>query len=226
LQTANTGYDMRQVLAIDVPPSATGVGNAALFNFFEEAIRRVGELPGVQGVAAGMILPWRGAQGGLQFQFAAEGYQPANGEENPFARYRPVSPQFFAVLGVPILAGRSFTDEDRDGTERVAIVSQTMAQRLFPNGGALNRHIWSTRGAPVPRRIVGIVEDVDDQQVVQERSMTVYTPLRAGLPSRLFVRAAGDAYALVPSVRAPSAGSPPTRQSSGRPRSRMCEPKC
>jgi predicted permease len=200
LQTANTGHDMRQVLAIDVPPSATGVGDAALHNFFQEAIRRIGELPGVQGVAAGMIVPWRDAGDGLTLQFAVEGYQPADGEDNPFARFRPVSPQFFAVLGVPILAGRDFTDEDRDDTERVAIVSRTMAQRLFPNGDALNRRLWSTRGTPEPRRIVGIVADVDDQNVVQEPSMTVYTPLQRGLPSRLFVRAAGDPYALVPSV--------------------------
>ena len=106
------------------------------------------------------------------------------------------------MLGVPILAGRDFTDEDRNDTERVAIVSQSVAQRLFPNGDAVNRHVWMTgRGKPQPRRIVGIVADVDDENIVQEPSLTVYYPLRQmGLPSRLFVRAAGDPYALVPSV--------------------------
>ena len=202
LQTANTGYDMRQVLAIDVPPSATGVGGAATLDFFQEATRRIGELPGVQGVAAGMVVPWRDPSAGLKFQFAFEGYQPADGEENPTCRFRPVSPRFFAVLGVPILAGRDFTDEDRNDTELVAIVSQSVAQRLFPNGDAVNRRLWfATRGKPQPRRIVGIVADVDDENVVQEPSLTVYYPIRQmGLPSRLFVRAAGDPYALVPSV--------------------------
>jgi len=202
LQTANTGYDMRQVLAIDVPPSATGVGGAATLHFFQEATRRIGELPGVQGVAAGMIVPWRDPSAGLKFQFAFEGYQPADGEEDPTCRFRPVSPRFFAVLGVPILAGRDFTDEDRNDAELVAIVSQSVAQRLFPNGDAVNRRLWFTnRGKPRPRRIVGIVADVDDENVVQEPSLAVYYPLRQmGLPSRLFVRAAGDPYALVPSV--------------------------
>jgi putative ABC transport system permease protein len=202
LQTANTGYDMRQVLAIDVPPSASGVGGPATLNFFQEATRRVGELPGVQGVAAGMVVPWRDPSAGLKFPFAFEGYQPADGEENPTCRLRPVSPRFFAVLGVPILAGRDFTDEDRSGTELVALVSQSVAQRLFPNGDAVNRRLWiANRGKPQPRRIVGIVADVDDENVVQEPSMTVYFPFRQmGLPSRLFVRAAGDPYALVPSV--------------------------
>jgi predicted permease len=201
VQTANTGYDMRQVLAIDVPPSATGVGGASTMDFFEEAIRRIGGLPGVQGVAGGMIVPWRDRHPGLKFQFAVEGYQPADGEENPIGRFRPVSPGFFAALGVPILAGRDFTDEDRGDTEPVAIISQSLAQRLFPNRDAVNRRLWWTRGKPEPRRIVGIVADVDDENVVQEPSMTVYQPLRQGsLPSRLFVRAAGDPYALVPSV--------------------------
>jgi putative ABC transport system permease protein len=201
LQTANTGYDLRQVLVIDVPPSATGVGGPAMFNFFQEAIRRIGELPGVAGVASGMVVPWRDNSAGLKFQFAFEGYQPADGEEDPTCRFRPVSPRFFAVLGVPILAGRDFTDEDGRDNGLVAIVSESVAQRLFPNGDAVNRHLWfATRGKPRPRRIIGVVADVDDENVVQAPSMTVYYPLQMGLPSRLFVRAAADPYALVPSV--------------------------
>jgi len=202
MQTAETGYDMRKVLAIDVPPSATGVGGPANIKFFQEAVRRIRELPGVEGVAAGMVVPWRDPASNLKFQFAFEGYQPANGEESPTCRFRPVSPGFFTVLGVPILAGRDFTDEDRSDTEPVAIVSQSVAQRLFPNGDAINRHLWfNSPGKPRPRRIVGVVADVDDQNVVQEPSLTVYDPVgQMGLPSRLFVRAAGDPYALVPSV--------------------------
>jgi putative ABC transport system permease protein len=202
LQTANTGFDMRRVLAIDVPPP--GADNEASLDFFDEATRRVGELPGVEGVASGMIVPWRDLWSGLKFQFAFEGYEPAPGEENPTCRFRPVSPRFFEVLGVPILAGRDFTDGDRDGHALVAIVSQSVAQRMFPNGDALNRDLWFTsgrrRGGP-PRRIVGVVADVDDQNVVQEPALTIYVPTRQlGAPSRLFVRAAGDPYVLVPSV--------------------------
>jgi putative ABC transport system permease protein len=202
LQTANTGYDMRQVLVIDVPPSASGVGGAATLNFFQEATRRIGELPGVQGVAAGMIVPWRDPSASFKSQFSFEGYQPADGEENPTCRFRPVSPGFFAVLGVPILSGRDFTDADRSGSELVAIVSQSVAQRLFPNGDAVNRRLWRTsRGRGEARRIVGVVADVDDENIVQRPSMMVYQPIQQmGLASRLFVRAAGDPYTLGPSV--------------------------
>ena len=85
------------------------------------------------------------------------------------------------MLGVPILSGRDFTDEDRSDTEPVAIVSQSVAQRLFPNADAVNRRLWwGTRGTPQPRRIVGIVADVDDQNVVQEPTLTIYEPIRGG----------------------------------------------
>jgi len=202
MSTANTAYDMRQVLAVDVPPPAPGAGGEATDNFFQEAMRRIGALPGVEGVASGMVVPWRDEFRHTKMQFGFEGHQPASGEDNPTCMFRPVSPRFFAVLGVPIVAGRDFTDGDRPDTEAVAIVSQSVAQRVFPRGEAVNRHLWLASGfEPSPRRIVGVVADVDDENVVQVPTMTVYLPWRQlGEPSRLFVRAATDPYALVPLV--------------------------
>jgi putative ABC transport system permease protein len=204
LQTANTGYDMRQVLAIDVP-AALGESRAKVSDFYAEVSRRVSELPGVEGVAAGSFVPWRDAGTfGPGFQFAAEGYTPADGEENPHARMRIVAPDFFSVLGVPLLAGREFTAEDRRDAEPVAIVSQSVAQRLFPNGEALNRKVWWTEalfGKPDPRRIVGVVADVDDENIVRGPALTIYQPLpQVGFAGRLFVHASGDPYALVPPI--------------------------
>jgi hypothetical protein len=159
----------------------------------------------VDGVALGMFVPWRDAGSfGPGVAFAVEGYRPADGEENPRARFRVVSPHFFTVLGVPMLAGREFTDDDRRGGEPVSIVSQSVAQRLFPNGDAVNRHLWWTDqyfGSPVARRIVGVAADVDDEDIVRRPAMTIYQPVRqVGVAGRLFVRAAGDPYALVPAV--------------------------
>jgi putative ABC transport system permease protein len=205
LQSANTGYDMRHVLAVDVPSPATGVGGAKVLTFYQEATRRIGELPGVEGAAVGSFVPWRDAgSASINARFTVEGYKRADGEEDPRARIRLIGPRFFYVLGVPLVTGRDFTDEDRGSNELVAIVSQTVAQRLFPNAEALNRHMWWTDpffGKPVPRRIVGIVADVDDENVSRQPAMTIYMPVpQMGLGGRLFVRAAGDPYALVPAV--------------------------
>jgi predicted permease len=206
LQTASTGYNMRQVLAFDIPPSATGVTGAKVVDFYQEATRRVGQLPGVDGVSVGSFVPWRDAGTfGSGVRFAVEGYTRADGEEDPIARFRLAAPRLFSVLGVALLAGRDFTDDDRDTVEPVSIVSQSVAQRLFPNGEALNRHMWWTDpyfGKPVPRRIVGVVADVDDENVIGKPALTIYMPVRAvGFGGRLFVHAAGDPYALVPAVR-------------------------
>ena len=71
-----------------------------------------------------------------------EGYTPADGEEIPTPGLRIVAPGFFDTLGVPIIAGRDFTDDDRRGGDRSFIVSQSVAHRLFPGGDAVNRHVW------------------------------------------------------------------------------------
>lgn len=206
LQTAGTGVEMRQVLAFDVPQASLGVANAQDMDRFEEMTRRISELPGVNGVALGSFVPWRDAGTfGPGSRFTVEGYRSENGEDDPHARLRMVSPGFFAMLGIPVLAGRDFTVEDRRGSEPVVIVSDTLARRVFPDGQALNRKLWWTDpyfGKPQPRRIVGIVGDVDDENVVPGPALTVYHPVRQmGVTGRLFVHAAGDAYALVPSVR-------------------------
>ncbi len=204
LQTARTGYDMRQVLALDVPQTLEAFGPKTI-DFFQEATRRIEKLPGVERVAVSNFVPWRDAGSfGHGTQFAVEGYTPAEGEENPYARMRMVTPGFFAALGVPLLAGRDFTDEDRNGNELVVVVSQSLAQRQFRNGDALNGRLWWTDkyfGKPAPRRIVGVVADVDDESVVPGPALTVYHPL-GQLPyaGRLFVHAAGDPYALVEPV--------------------------
>jgi putative ABC transport system permease protein len=205
LQRVNTGYNLHQVLAIDIP-TPLGVLGAKSVDFIYEASRRIGELPGVERVAVGNVVPWRDAgRFGSGVSFAVEGFTPADGEENPRARLRSVTPGFFATLGVPILAGRDFTEDDRAGRELVVVISQSVAQRLFPNGAAINRQFWWTDpyfGKPAPRRIVGVVADVDDENVVPGPAMTVYHPFRQmPIANRMFVHASGDPYSLVMPAR-------------------------
>ena len=205
LQSANTGYNLRQVLAVDLPTPGLAIRNAAELSFYQEMTSRIRRIPGVEGVALGSFTPWRDAgRYGSGSPFTVDGYHPAAGEEQPHGRLRIVTPGFFAVLGVPFIAGRDFTEADSASAEPVVIVSQSVAQRLFPNGEALNGTFWWTDpvlGPPQPRRIVGIVADVDDERVVPGAALTVYHPIpQMRVAGRLFVHAAGDPYALVPEV--------------------------
>ena len=208
LRTAHTGYEMRQVLAIDVPMTALAMSTDKDLAFYREVTSRIAAIPGVEGVSMGSFTPWRdsGRFGGpAGITFGADGYAPANGEEHPRARLRVVAPNFFNVIGVPMLAGRDFNDADRRGSEPVVIVSESVARRLFPNGDALNHKVWWIDPyfgpKPVPRRIVGVVGDVDDESIVRRSAMTIYHPMQQfGIGGRLFVRAAVDPYSLVKPV--------------------------
>jgi putative ABC transport system permease protein len=207
MQRVRTGFDTRNVLALNVPIVSYARKPQEILGFYTEAVRRIKALPGVDTVAVGTTVPWR--DGALfSAQFRVEGYAKANGEEDPRARFRTVSPGFFASLGVPIIAGRDFNEADTREAEKVVIVSQSLAQRLFPNQDAVNRHLMWTD--PVmkfidvstgSRRIVGIAADVDDENIVPGAVMTVYHPFNQEIfGGRLFVHARSDPYALVPPI--------------------------
>jgi putative ABC transport system permease protein len=209
LQSARTGFNTHNVLVLNVPIVSYSRPPEQVSQFYGEALRRIAQLPGIERVAIGTIIPWRDAGAfGPGFQFSMEGYAKANGEEDPRARFRTISPGFFASLGVPIIAGRDFTDADRRDAERVVIISQSVAQRMFPNQDALNRRFMWTD--PVmkfvdigtgPRRIVGIAADIDDENVVPGPAMSIYHPFEQEIGGgRLFVHARTDPYSLVPSI--------------------------
>ena len=209
LQATQTGFNMRNVLALNVPVVSFSRPPEQLAVFYKEAMRRIAQLPGVERVAIGTIVPWRDAGTfGPGFQFSVDGYAKADGEEDPRARFRTVSPGFFASLGVPIVAGRDFSEADRRDAEPVVIVSESVARRMFPTQDALNRRLMWTD--PVmkfidvktsPRRIVGIAADVDDENIVPGPAMSVYHPFEQEIGGgRLFVHARMDPYALVPPI--------------------------
>jgi putative ABC transport system permease protein len=210
LQAAQTGFDMRHVLAVNVPVMSYGKTPDQVVGFYKETIRRITALPGVDSVAVGTAVPWRDAGAfGFGLEFSADGHVRAAGEEDPRARFRVVSPGFFAALGVPIIAGRDFNDADRQGGEPVVIVSQSLAQRMFPNQDAVNRHVMWTDPlikfiniSGAPRRIVGVAADVDDEHVVPGPTLTVYHSFgqQEIWGGRLFVHAHTNPYPLVPAV--------------------------
>src|SRR5882762_335318 len=205
LQRARTGMNTHNVLALHVPVNYERPP-AQTLPLYKEAVRRISALPGVESVAVGTLVPWREAGAFFSAQFMVEGYAKADGEDDPRGKFRTVSPGFFAALGVPIVAGRDFNEGDRSDSEKVVIVSQTLAQRLFPNQDAVNRRFTWTD--PVmkfidvstgPRRIIGVAADIDDENVVPEPAMVVYHPLDQEIGGgRLFVHARTDPYALVP----------------------------
>jgi predicted permease len=208
LQATVPGFELTQVLAVNVPATPLGRTPEQLRNFYEELRRSVGTLPGVRGVAVAGAVPWRdtGSNPSNDFAFSIEGVARPDGGEEPRANFRSVSPGFFATLGIPMLAGEDFTDAHRNDGERVVIVSRRLVERMFPGQEPVGRHLrWTDRRmgfigvAAGPRRIVGVVEDISDEGIGMDPGMTVYHPFAQEVGGgRLFVHAAGDPYALVP----------------------------
>ncbi|HEY8696936.1 MAG TPA: ADOP family duplicated permease, partial [Rhizomicrobium sp.] len=207
LQAVQTGIDTDHVLAFNVPVMSYGKSNEQIAAFYREMVRRISEVRGVDKVAVGTVVPWRDAGAfGPGLQFNVEGHDRVPGEEDNRAQFRAISPGFFDVLGVPIVAGRDFNDSDRRSAEPVVIISQSVARRMFPNQDAVNRHlIWTD---PVvkfipdfgtePRRIVGVAADLDDEHLVPGPLLTVYHPFeQLMLGGHLFVHTGANPYALV-----------------------------
>src|SRR5437899_551688 len=215
LQAVETGFDTHHVLALNVPAISYGKTPDQVVSFYKESMRRINELPGVDRVAFGIVVPWRDAGSfGPGFQFSADGHVRASGEEDPRAQLRTISPGFFAALGVPILAGRDFDNSDRRDGEPVVIISQSVAQRMFPGQDAVNRHVMWTDPvmkfvdiSTAPRRIVGVVADVDDEHVVPGAALPVYHPFEQLeiWGGRLFVHTTASPSGLAPQVQAISA---------------------
>ena len=218
LQRTQTGLDMRHVLAVDVPAMTYGKSQQQVLDFYKEAMRRIDALPGVSKTAFGVVAPWRDADiFGPGLQFSADGHVHAQDQEDPRAQPRDISPGFFAALGVPILEGRDFNESDGKSDDLVVIVSETLAQRMFPGQDALNRHVYWTdpvlQFAPgtdkekarfmAPHRIIGVTADVDDEHVVPEPIVTVYSPFAEGgsiFGGHLFIHSSVNPYSLVSPV--------------------------
>jgi len=210
LQRTQTGMDSRHVLAINVPAVFYGKTGRQVVDFYKEVIRRIDALPGVNKTAFGMVAPWRDAGSGPTLQFCADGHDHSAGQEDPRAQYRVISPGFFASLGVPIIAGRDFNELDAKSKEPVAIISQTLAQRMFPNQDPINRHVFWTdpvlkttrKTPPELQRIIGIAADIDDVHIVPEPAVTIYHTFERGplFRGRLFIHTSTNPYSLVTPV--------------------------
>src|SRR6202453_5034170 len=209
LENTQPPFDTARVLAVNLPVMSYGRTPEQVQDFYHEVQRKVSTLPGVAHVSTGFSVPWRDDQGlDISFAFAAQGAVRKNALDDWRAKFRSVSPGYFATLGLPILEGRDFRDLDKSNSERVVIVSQSLARTLFPGQDALNRELRWTDGvmkfigiSMEPRRIVGVVPDIDDENIIPSPSMMVYQPTdQEGWQGRLLVRSEQDPYTLAPAI--------------------------
>jgi predicted permease len=184
------GFDSGNLLAAEVTlPAAKYRDGAQRLSFFRELERKAGELPGVQMAGLVSALPVT-SETFVNAVYAGD--RPAAPmAEWPVANYRMVTPEYFQVMRIPPLNGRMF--EEKDGDTKMVVVSQNLAERLWPGEDPVGRSLREFGDPPYPR-VVGVVGNVPAGSLVQGPTMIAYFPLWQRPHGRMsvVVRTAGD----------------------------------
>jgi len=178
--------------------------------FLNGMLARLSSAPGVISAAAAMPLPFSGFGGSASFNI--EGRVAPPGDPGPHGDVRGVSPRYFETMGIRLVRGRVFTDQDRRGGQAVAIIDENLAREYWPNQDALGQRLRNGNNAPW-KTIVGIVRPVRHSQVVGEEASregvegsgkgVYYFPLyQENSPATfLIARTSGDPAALAGAIR-------------------------
>lgn len=176
LTSVSPGFDPQHVLKAEVSLPQFQYSTPQQWTAFSnELLARVQASHGLQDSAIGVPLPL--ADGFINLGFAIAGNPPPQGLPST-ADYVSVSPNYFHVMGIPLIRGRSFSVEDSPSAPRVAVISEALAQIYFPNQDPIGKQLIF--GFPpngnVSREIVGVVGDVRDVSLSQAPGPMMYVP--------------------------------------------------
>jgi predicted permease len=205
LESVDVGVRVENVMTLDLPPApgsfATGPG--PVIANYQRMRDRVAALPGVTFAGLGISVPLRHA-GGLR-EVRLENQTATAATPAPQAAFRTADPGYFGAVGVPLVKGRLFEKTDDQSAPPVAIVSRSLAKRLFGSQEAIGQFIsfTPTPNRPNPptdawRAIVGVVGDVRDAGIESDPTPAVFVPfVQSGMPfASLLVRTSSDPASL------------------------------
>jgi len=206
LQRATGGFSTppRQVLTMLISPGNTKYKEASAgLAFYNEVLRRVRSVPGVEMAALTDSLP-PDRQGDAD-TFGIESQTLPPGEMNPIVTDATVGPDYFRALGIPLLKGRYFSDHDNEDSKPVAIVSEGFVRRFFPNQEAIGKRIRQS-GPGMGNswlEIVGVVGNVKYLGLTVDTDPAYYMPFAQTYGQRMFlaVRSSGDASRVAEDLR-------------------------
>jgi predicted permease len=193
LLSVDPGFRTANVLSMQVSLNWTKYSTQEdQHRFFDEVLRRVESLPGVNAASVSWMAPLSDMSpmsGGVTI----EGLQLHAGEPVPQVDYEIASPDYFRVLGVPLLSGRSFTDRDTSKTLDAAIVNARMAKHYWPDADPLGHRV-STDNGKTWQTVVGVVGDVHQYGLEKQSNDSIYLPLDqvSITNSHLMVRTTSD----------------------------------
>ncbi|HUF75626.1 MAG TPA: ABC transporter permease [Longimicrobiales bacterium] len=177
LQQVDPGYDPADVVAVRLSlPAARYPEPAAVRRFWEHAERALRETPGVLGAGVGGSLPPGGPGSAGTNNFDLLDRPVSDGESEPHAYWNAVSPGFVEALRMRLVRGRVFDDRDRDGGAPVVLVSESWAQRHYPDAEVLGARLYAGGDRSVAMTVVGVVGDVKYEGLAGADDAAVYEP--------------------------------------------------
>src|SRR5262249_18689284 len=174
LQQTPLGFRPERLLTarITLPGSVYSTPQQRL-NFAERLLEEVRRKPGMQEAGLTSYLPFAtGNQGFAIYMNGQEEFRPGM----PGANFRSVSPDYFRVMGIPLLKGREFSDADHDRAPMVTVINETMVLRYWPNANPIGQRIKETSNGGVWREIVGIVGSVRHKSRAEEPRPEMFVP--------------------------------------------------
>jgi predicted permease len=158
LQQVNPGFRTDHVLSMQLSLPAARYPGLKVGLFYEQLLGRVAQLPGVEAAGVCRFLPLSGSDASANFQI--EGEARLGAADQPRAKFRAASGDYFVALGIPLLGGRFFDSRDNQHTPKVVIINQTAARRYWPNDNPIGKRILSNFDDEQWSTIVGVVGDV------------------------------------------------------------------
>lgn len=204
-RTVTPGFDAQNVLVgwLDLAPAAYAGSEGQAY--YQRVLDRVGALPGVEAATFGSRIPL-GFIGGASINVTVDGYLPAE-DERMVVGVNRVGPDYFRALRIPLVEGRDVRRDDVRGQPAVAVITEAMARRFWPQGRALGGRFFF--GRPVEGRVpdyitvVGVARDVKQRTMTEPPQPAIYLPLAQSFVTDtiLHVRSAGPAAPLVDDVQ-------------------------
>jgi putative ABC transport system permease protein len=205
LRNLDPGFRADHLLTLNVDLSETKYpDNPKRTAFFDEVVRRIQALPGVRSVAVAGNLPF--TYNGDSMPIGVEGIPDPPPDQRPDVIYRAIGPGYFSTMGIPVVAGRDFNDQDNLNTTLAVVVSEKTARHYWPNTDPIGKRIrnGSTTSDAPWRTVIGVVKDVRQNDFIAEPKMQMYfayRQLQSLMPNALIVRTAVEPLSLAASVR-------------------------
>jgi putative ABC transport system permease protein len=203
LQSVDPGFNARSVLTMRVIlPRRKYVEDGQRIAFFRQAVERIGHLPGVESASAVSYLPFAGLGAGTNFIIEGQPKPPPG--QDFICNVRVTDENYFRTMGIPVLAGRTYTAQEAQEARKVVVISEALARKYFPGEDPIGHRIAIYMKDDLdPTEIIGVVADSKVNALDEETQPMVYWP-HAELAyggMTIIARTTGDPLSLAPAAQ-------------------------